>query len=192
LVDEDEVRLLNAVRGALRESAWVIAASGFGNKERLLPISEALVARLRDEPAVDLLAIEADGSAMRAFKAPAGHEPAVPPSATLVVVVVGADIFGRPLTEELVHRPERVSALTGLRPGDSITPEAVATVLGHRDGGRKAVPAGARFAALINKVNDERMEAAREAGTLLLRMGVPLVVLARVREDEPVVEAMRA
>jgi probable selenium-dependent hydroxylase accessory protein YqeC len=40
---------------------------------------------------------EADGSRMRPFKAPAEHEPVIPEETTLVVPVVGADIFGRTL-----------------------------------------------------------------------------------------------
>src|SRR5262249_10549683 len=43
---------------------------------------------------------EADGSRMRPFKAPATHEPVIPEETTLVVMVVGADVFGRPLDAE--------------------------------------------------------------------------------------------
>lgn len=191
LVDEDEGRLLDAVRRAQGRHPWVIAAAGHGSKERLLPISNAMVAKLAEEAAVALLILEADGSAMRAFKAPAGHEPAVPPAATLLVAIVGADIFGRPLTEELVHRPERVTALSGAAGGSPVTPGVVAEVLGHPAGGRKALPAAARFAVLINKVTPSRLAEAREAAGLLLQRGVPLVVLAQAREEVPVVEILR-
>jgi molybdenum cofactor cytidylyltransferase len=64
----------------------------------------------------------------------------------------------------------------------------VATVLAHPDGGRKGVPGGARFAVLINKVDDQRLEAARAAAERLREQGVPRVVLGHVRESEPVVE----
>ena len=37
---------------------------------------------------------EADGSRMRPFKAPADYEPVIPTDTTLVVPVVGADVFG--------------------------------------------------------------------------------------------------
>src|SRR5262247_4717798 len=68
---------------------------------------------------------EADGSRMRPFKAPAAHEPVVPVETTLVVPVVGADVFGRPLDAEHVHRPELVGALSGAPLGAPITPEIV-------------------------------------------------------------------
>jgi molybdenum cofactor cytidylyltransferase len=95
---------------------------------------------------------EADGSRMRAFKAPAPHEPVIPAETTLVVVVVGADIFGKPLDDEHVHRRGLVSALSGAGLGTPITPEIVARVLAHPEGGRKGVPAGARLSILINTV----------------------------------------
>ena len=95
---------------------------------------------------------EADGSRMRPFKAPAEHEPVIPVDTTLVIPVVGADVFGKTLDAEHVHRPELVSALGGAPLGTPITPQIVARVLAHSEGGRKGVPAGARVVALINKV----------------------------------------
>jgi probable selenium-dependent hydroxylase accessory protein YqeC len=135
-----------------------------------------------------ILTLEPDCSEKMPFKAPADHEPALPPSATLVVGVVGADIFGRALSPESVHRPERVSAITGASLGDPITPALVAAVMASGNGGRKSVPAGARYAVLINKVTERRLAPARETGRLLLAGGVDLVVLARVRDTPPVVE----
>lgn len=191
LVHADEEALLASVRGRLgRDGPWLIAAAGLGSKERLLPITGDLVSRLAAAPEVDLLALEADGSALRPFKAPAGHEPVVPAAATIVVAVVGADVFGRPLTEAFVHRPERVAALTGAREGDRVTPAMVAAVLADERGGRKGVPEAARFAVLVNKVTASRLEAARETARLLLDRGVRRVVLGRVREPDPVVELL--
>jgi len=190
LVDQDEGRLVAAVRQAIATTPWLIAAAGRGSKERLEPISYETVDALSREPGIDLLALEADGSARRAFKAPAAHEPAVPPATTLVVAVVGADVFGRSLTEELVHRPQRVIALTGARMGAPVTPAVVAAVIASPDGGRKAVPGSARFAVLINKVTPGREGQARECAGLMFAAGVRLVVLAQVRKAEPVVDVI--
>jgi probable selenium-dependent hydroxylase accessory protein YqeC len=68
---------------------------------------------------------EADGSRMRPFKAPAEHEPAIPVETTVVIPVVGADVFGKTLDAEHVHRPELVSALSGAPLGKPVTPEIV-------------------------------------------------------------------
>ncbi|HXH22067.1 MAG TPA: selenium cofactor biosynthesis protein YqeC [Dehalococcoidia bacterium] len=190
IVNKDEDRLVSDVLSALASAPWVIAATGHGEKERLLPLSFAAVEALASHEVVELLVLEADGSALRPFKAPAGHEPVVPPQATLVVAVAGADAFGRPLSEAFVHRPERVAALTGARIGEPVTPQMAAAVLAHAEGGRKGVPAGARFAVLINKVTAARRGPARETARLLLERGVPRVVLAQARQAEPVVEVL--
>ena len=133
---------------------------------------------------------EADGSRMRPFKAPAAHEPVIPKETTLVVAVVGADVFGRPLDAEHVHRPELVSALSGAPMGARITPAIVARVLAHPDGGRKGVPAGARVVVLINKVETlpDRKPARDTAERLLREPAVHAVLLAGVRGEDPVLE----
>jgi molybdenum cofactor cytidylyltransferase len=133
---------------------------------------------------------EADGSRMRPFKAPAPHEPVIPAETTLVVPVVGADVFGKTLDDDHVHRPELISALSGAPLGAPITPEIVARVLAHADGGCKGVPARARVVVLINKVESlEDPAPARETAERLLReSAIHSVVLASVRRDPPVLE----
>jgi molybdenum cofactor cytidylyltransferase len=127
---------------------------------------------------------------MRPFKAPATHEPVIPAETTLVVPVVGSDVFGQTLDAEHVHRPELVSALSGAPLGTLITPEMVAGVLAHPDGGRKGVPAGARVVVLINKVEDlpDRKPARETAERLLREPAIQAVVLAAVRGNDPVLE----
>lgn len=135
---------------------------------------------------------EADGSRMRPFKAPAGHEPVIPAETTLVVVVVGADILGKTLDADHVHRPELVGALCGAPIGTAITPEMVACVLAHPEGGRKGVPARARVVALINKVETlpDRTLAHETAEHLLREPAIHSVVLAAVRAEEPVLRVI--
>lgn len=133
---------------------------------------------------------EADGSRMRPFKAPAEHEPVIPLDTMLVVPVVGADVFGKTLDADHVHRPELVSALCGAPPGTPITPEIVARVLAHPEGGRKGVPAGARVIVLINKVESlpDRSPARETAERLLREPAIHSVVLTTLREAEPALE----
>jgi molybdenum cofactor cytidylyltransferase len=133
---------------------------------------------------------EADGSRMRPFKAPAEHEPVIPAETTLVVPVVGADVFGKTLDDDHVHRPELISALSGAPLRTPITPEIVARVLAHPQGGCKGVPAGARVVALINKVESlaDRTPAYETAEHLLRESAIHSVVLAAVRGEKPVLE----
>ena len=136
------------------------------------------------------LLTEADGSRMHPFKAPAEHEPVIPEETTLVLLVVGADVLGAPLDAEHVHRPERVSLLSGARPGTTVTPEVVARVLAHPEGGRKGVPPAARLIVLVNKVEtlDDRAPARDTAERLLRELAIEAVLLTTLRENQPVLE----
>jgi probable selenium-dependent hydroxylase accessory protein YqeC len=155
-------------------------------------VSLELFDRLRSWFPRACLLNEADGSRMRPFKAPAAHEPVIPAQTTLVVPVVGADVFGQPLDAEHVHRPELVSALSGVPLGASVTPEVVARVLAHPDGGRKSVPAGARVIVMINKVDrlPDRKPADETAERLLRDPAIDAVVLTALRRDDPVLEML--
>ncbi|MXR39955.1 putative selenium-dependent hydroxylase accessory protein YqeC [Halobaculum sp. WSA2] len=107
--------------------------------------------------------VKADGARMREFKAPDDREPQVPASADAVVPIASAHAVGEPLTEERVHRPERVASIAGIDEGERITPEAVGRVLASPEGGLKDVPPDAEVVALVNKVDDADDEAvARE------------------------------
>jgi molybdenum cofactor cytidylyltransferase len=109
---------------------------------------------LVDEIAAKTLAtvvVEADGSRGKPFKAPDTHEPVIPLSASLVVVVVGADAIGQPIGA-ICHRPERVTALTGAELHDLVSVDHIVAVASHPVGGRKNVPEGARLALAITKV----------------------------------------
>ena len=153
-------------------------------------VSLELFERLRSWFPSACLVNEADGSRMRPFKAPAAHEPVIPVATTLVVPVVGADVFGQTLDADHVHRSELVSALSGAPLGTPITPEIVARVLAHPDGGRKGVPTGTRVVVLINKVESlpDRKPAQETAERLLRDPAIHAVVLAVVRADDPVLE----
>jgi probable selenium-dependent hydroxylase accessory protein YqeC len=153
-------------------------------------VSLDLFRRLRTwYPGVCLLN-EADGSRMRPFKAPADYEPVIPEDTTLVVPVVGADVFGKTLDTDHVHRPELVSALSGALPGTPITPAIVARVLAHPEGGRKGVPGRARVVVLINKVERllDRAPAHETAERLLREPAIHSVVLSTLRGEKPVLE----
>lgn len=104
------------------------------------------------------LFIEADGSRQKPLKAPAEHEPAIPPFADAVVVTAGLSGLGRPLDENFIHRPEIFGALSGLKMGESVGAEAVMRVLTHPQGGLKNIPVGARKVALLNQADTDDLK----------------------------------
>ena len=107
--------------------------------------------------------VKADGARMRELKAPSDREPQIPAGADAVVPIASAHVVGEPLTEERVHRPERVAAVAGIDEGEEIPAEAVGRVLASAAGGLKDVPPDAEAVALVNKVDDAADEAVARA-----------------------------
>lgn len=116
----------------------------------------------------DLVVVEADGARGRGLKAPAEHEPVVPASTTLLLVLASLDVLGRPLGPETVHRLERVQSLTGRALGDAIDEALVVGALGHPSSYPRHRPARGRLAAFLNRADGATgEEAARIAERLI-------------------------
>ncbi len=139
----------------------VVLVTGPVNGDRTAGLNDSLLLWLREfcrSHSLPLL-IEADGSRQRPLKAPAGHEPVIPEWAETVVVVAGLTGLGKPLSEEVVHRPEIFARLSGLKVGEMITPEALIRVLTHPSGGMKNIPTRARRVALLNQADSPALQA---------------------------------
>lgn len=169
--------------------AWPVGVVPERNGDRYQGYDPATVDELAAAGVADAVLVKADGARTRWLKAPGEDEPRLPPGTDVVVPVASARVVGEPLSEEHVHRPERVAAITGLDLDESIRPEDVAAVLASPDGGLRGVPADARAIPLLNMVDDAGLEAtAREvARGILDRTDVSRVVLSRMIADEPVV-----
>jgi len=168
---------------------WPLGLVPERESDRYLGYETATVGLLADAGVADSVLVKADGARTREFKAPDDSEPRIPATTATVLQLVSAHVVGKPLTDEYVHRVDRVAALTGLSPGAEIRPEHVADVLTSPDGGLKAVPDGATVVAVINKVDDDRDEttARRIASEILDRGGVDRVVLTRMIVPDPLV-----
>jgi len=108
----------------------------------------------------DLVLVEADGARGRSLKVPAAHEPVIPSSTTLVVVVCGMDALGQPLDDENVHRLELVRAATGVEAGEAVDEDCLATALRHKEGYPSRIPPRARAGVFLNKAEDDQALAA--------------------------------
>lgn len=175
----------------LAEHPFVLVV-GAVSGEKALGVSPDLPGRLLKRPDVDYVLVEADGSRMRPSKAPAEHEPVIPPETTLVVPVVGIDAVGG-WVADVSHRPERVQALTGVEADEVMTAEALGILVAHPQGGRKGVPVGARVIPLINKVETkEQLAAARRVARQALKEPqIERVVIGAIQSKFPVVEVQQ-
>ena len=137
--------------------------------------------------------VKADGARTRLLKAPDEREPQLPRRADTVLPVASARVVGKPLSEEWVHRPERVAALTGLAVGDELDAAAVGRVLASPDGGLKDAPTEATVVAVVNMVDDDELESVGEriAAEALSRTDrLDRVVLTRLVDPDPVVAVL--
>jgi len=129
----------------------------------------------------DLVLVEADGARGRSLKTPAGHEPVVPRSTTLLLVVAALDVLGRPLAEADVHRVERVAAASGRSPGTKVDEDVVVSTLLDPSGYPSRRPSRGRAGVFLNKAEGP---AALEAAARIAPRLVPpydLVVAGSAR-----------
>ena len=132
----------------------------------------------------DVVLMEADGAKLRPLKAPADHEPVIPPQTQAVIAAAGLDSVGQAL-EAVCHRPERVAALLGVEPDHRITPADVAAILSSPQGGRKGVAPAMAFRCLLNKADDDQRWAwGTEIQGLLARQGIHSAITYYKEEEQ--------
>ncbi len=163
----------------LLEEHGILTLGRFLRPDKLSGVGSAPACRA----ATDVTLVEADGARLRPLKAPAGHEPVIPPAADAVLAVAGMDCVGRPIGE-VCHRPERVCALLGRPPQAQLCPADVAAVLTHPLGGRKGVLEHMAFRCVLNKADTpERRDYAEAVRDRLAAAGVHSVI-TQYRERE--------
>lgn len=193
IVSDQRDTLVSQVKKALAGTNVIVAGkrieAASGNAPaKLIGLDYDMISALSDVDAA-LIVVEADGATGRAFKAPADHEPVIPPSSTVVIPVVGVDCIGHPLTAEHAHRPEVIAGIAGVEIGAMITPEMVAAVFTSGDGYRKGLPPQARWIPFINKAETESdLSLAREIAAQIKKKGAATVLIGAAQEAEPVWE----
>lgn len=162
-------------------------------RDRYLGYDTGTVDDLGEAADVPVL-VKADGARTRWLKAPAEDEPQVPSSSSVVVPVASVKAVGEPLSEQRVHRPERVADLADVDVGEPLTPQTVVTVLTHTEGGLKNVPADARVVPLLNMVDDPGLESTARAiaDQLVEHPRIDRVVLGRMDRERAIDVVERA
>jgi probable selenium-dependent hydroxylase accessory protein YqeC len=146
---EEEGDILPSLTAALATHGRATVLGRRLREDKLEGLPPERVDALRD--LADVVIVEADGARGRSLKVPALHEPVVPKSTTLLVVLAALDVLGAPLGEERVHRVEEVGAATGLPPGSTVDEEAMIAALLAPDGYLRHFTPDRRTAVFLNK-----------------------------------------
>jgi probable selenium-dependent hydroxylase accessory protein YqeC len=136
------------------ERAPLIAVGSDVREGRLRAVTPEIADELFFRCGARYVLNEADGARMKPFKAPAAHEPVVASTSTMLLVVIGLDAVGAPIDEEHFHRPEQIVALTGATAGDALSAAHAAAIVREYETRCEDVDESARFAVLLNKVDD--------------------------------------
>lgn len=177
LVESDPERIVEEARratqtnGAGRAGATVAFRGHSADGYKLIGFPTETIDQLRDDGHFDRILVEADGSARRPLKAPAAHEPVIPGSTDVLIMVAGLNGLGLPLDEATVFRADRWAALTGAEPGSRIDAASLARVALHQDGLAKGCPERARRVLFLNRSDAYPHEASKVVEGLLQDVG---------------------
>lgn len=114
------------IRSELNRSGIVCACSFAADTPKKYSAPECDIAALAG--VADYVLVEADGSRMLPIKAHNDREPVIPQDTDTVIVVVGMNGLGRPISET-VHRPDLFCERASADPDMPVTPTHIATVL---------------------------------------------------------------
>lgn len=143
----------HTLRERLRIHGHLFVAQGLLDSGKVKGISPSLADELYREKRIDYLLVEADGSAGHPVKAPDEHEPVIPSSVTKVVALLGLEAVGEKFGSEIVFRVDRFRKLTGLTPGQKLTPSILAKLFLDPRGVFKGTPLSAKRVAFLNKLD---------------------------------------
>jgi probable selenium-dependent hydroxylase accessory protein YqeC len=151
VVEVDEIRLISGLREALSRTNHVTLARLSLEDDKLMGLLPETVDKIASLTLADYIINEADGATRQPIKAPNATEPVIPVSTSMVIAVVGMDALNQPLSSEIAFRPELISEVTGLNPGEMINPLAISKLLTHARGIIQYTPHSARIVPFINK-----------------------------------------
>lgn len=159
-------------RGALSEKNPLVVGGPVRNG-KLTGVDPALLDAAACGDAADYILVEADGARMRPFKAYAEHEPVVPSRTNCQIVLLGAEVFVEPISEENTFRLGLMRDMWRVRSGERIAMRTLAEILESRSEYLKNSPEQALKILVVNKcdlLGCDVGELGKIAGELMLRL----------------------
>ena len=184
--------LRQQVERAAKDDRVVAFAQASNKPDRLSGLPPDMIDDLRRTCGFDIMLVKADGARMRLMKAPRAGEPVLPATTKTIVPIVSARIIGRQLTEEVAHRLDHITAITGLRRGDTIGPGHLSRLLASPAGALQST-GNAIVSPVINMADTRDIaDAARLAAAAALQATdrFDRVVLTSLRDSQVVVDVV--
>jgi len=167
IISPDIQTLLNTLQSSWKRHQHITIASARNERGKLTGCSPDQYNLLLEQDVADAITVEADGARHLMIKAPAEHEPVVPPETNIALLLMSADAINQPLNGEIAHRTERVAEVAGINQGDVLTSAVIARLMTSDRGGLKNIPEKARVYMLVTHATDEKMDAIREISGLI-------------------------
>src|SRR6266568_5876433 len=137
IVAAETATLLKMINAAWKQHHRVTVAATVIGAGKLAGLQPDQPYELLLKSGADAVIVEADGARHKMIKAPAEHEPVVPPETNVALLMMSAEAINQPLSAELAHRSERVAAVVGISQGEMLTPDRVARLMTSEQGGMK-------------------------------------------------------
>ena len=140
IVADETPALLKMISAAWEQQHRVTVARKVISVDKIGGLQPDQPYELSMKSGADVVIVEADGARHKMIKAPAEHEPAVPPQTNVALLMMSAEAINQPLSEEIAHRPECVAAVLDINQGDILTPALVAKLMMSEQGEMKNIP----------------------------------------------------
>jgi probable selenium-dependent hydroxylase accessory protein YqeC len=169
IVEAETPALLKMVSSAWKDHHRVTVAGTVIRTGKLAGLQPEQPNELLVKSGADAVIVETDGARHRMIKAPAEHEPVVPPQTNVALLMLSAGAINQPLSAQVAHRPELVADVAGINQGDRLSPAVIARLLMSERGAMKNIPEMARVYLLLTHVSEERRAEIGELAELVRR-----------------------
>jgi len=184
IVSAEISTLLKMVNSAWKEHQRITVAAkaiGAGKVGGLQPDQPF---ELLTKSGADVVIVEADGARHSMIKAPAEHEPVVPPQTHLALLLMSAEAINQPLSAVIAHRPERIAAVLGINLGDVLTSELAVRLMTNEQGAMKSIPETANVYLLLTHVTEKNRAITGAVAELVQRSDKKMRVLCSSRPGQ--------
>jgi len=126
----NELNIISKLKNHFKNNNLAVLGSRFNAENKIEGVSTDEIFNLKNNLPVTIL-VEADGSRGLPVKGYNPDEPVIPECTELVLALAGADAIGKPLTQQIAHRPQQLSKAINVEIGSLLTEEKLALIFNN-------------------------------------------------------------